>query len=134
RASRVTGPGPPGRVLVKIPAPTSATAEIAQIPAASVDTAVTAEMSNGPLSIPASDSSLHSAKNFGRPTVGEYSAPKVMTMPAPKPFPKPIRKAPTISHTLVVVNGMTAQPMASPVRHATATTLRPLRSIIDPAG
>src|SRR5699024_3224770 len=131
---RVTGPGPGGRVLAKIPAPTSATAAIAQIPAASVETAVTAELSSGPLSIPASESNLQRAKNLGRPTVGESSAPRVITIPAPKPLPRPIKNAPIISHAPEVVNGMTAQPMVSPVRQETATTRRPLRSMIDPAG
>ena len=81
-----------------------------------------------------SDSSRHTPRKWARPRAGEWSAPRVITMPEPRPLPKPTSSEASRKGITDAVKGIVSSATPMIAMHGTATQLRPLVSISLPAG
>jgi len=97
-------------------------------------TASTALIASGPPPWPRSEISRHTARNRGRPTGGDASAPSVMSSPADRPLPRPMSMATAMSVARSVVSGSSAYDRPRMTIDGTATARLPYRSMALPAG
>src|SRR5215216_5926067 len=87
---------------------------------ASVATADMALMMSGPPALPRSLHSRQPPRNWARPRLGDASAPRVITMPAERPLPKPIRAATAAMAAGVAVSGNSKMPAPRMIKEGAA--------------
>ena len=101
---------------------------------ASGATAATALTSSGPPVLPMSPHSRHAPRNCDLPSSGAASAPRVITMPDPRPLPHAMSAITRATDTASVASGSSRQATAIDSTTGTATTIRPRVSISQPPG